>query len=141
MEQAQKQAKEQNAFFGMTKIPVRLTYQFTDPATVITFYCKMALADDDKAARQSFYSQPDADQARGLHAYYVDLLVRVTVAKPDGLPGFDEFLQNYADKELPSELKKAMQEFFADASSMKVKVVADAIEQYNRITQPVEFFR
>jgi hypothetical protein len=134
MEQATKPAKATQSFFDMDNIPVRLTYGFTDPATVITFYCKLALADDDRDARQKFYAQPDAEQAAGLHAYYVDLLARITVRQPEGLPGFD----------FPAgtEVAAAIREFFADAgNAMKRKIVADAVEQYNRITVPAEFFR
>lgn len=140
------ETKETN-FFDMDRIPVQLTYLFTTPATVITFFCKMALADDDRDARQKFYSQSEAEQAAGLHAYYVDLLSRITAAKPDGLPGFDAFLTEGITKTDPPTpitlalTKARLGEFLSEPSDMKKKVVADAIELYNRVAQPVEFFR
>lgn len=134
------ETKEQT-FFDMDRIPVRLTYQFTDPATVITFFCKMALSADDESARQAFYAQPKAEQDAGEHAYYVDLLSRVAVAKPDGLPGFDEFANDRFVKGTDETAGELIKAFLSEPSDMKKKIVGDAITRYNRIIQPAEFFR
>jgi hypothetical protein len=132
-----KPAKEKTiGFFDMDRIPVTLTYMFTDPPTEITFYCKMALAADDLDARQKFYAQTDDQQKAGEHAYYVDLLARITAAPPEGLPGFDDFMPG-------SDAAERVANFFSIGaqSPMKRKVVADVVEHYTRITQPIEFFR
>lgn len=133
-------AVKPDAFFAMDRIPVRLTYGFTDPPTVITFFCKLALTSEDEQARQAFYAQPEGDRVAGQHAYYVDLLCRVTTKRPDGLPGFEEFYQSREGLTL-EVLRGALREYLSEPSEMKVKVVADAIEQYNRLSQPAEFFR
>lgn len=136
--------KKPKDFFSLDKIPVSLTYLFTDPPTQITFFCKIALSADDEKARQAFYSQPSGEQEKGLHAYYVDLLARVTAAAPEGLPGFDEVRGGRAVEPGTDNLdaiRDALRAFLAEPTDLKRKVVADAIELYNRIAQPVEFFR
>jgi hypothetical protein len=157
-------------FFEMDRITVPLTYLFTEPPTAIRFFCKLALSNDDAAARQAFYSKPDADQQAGQHAYNVDFLARITVKAPEGLPGFDDFVRETIAREAnaaPAEatpegeapkpkldpativtgnlsdarIRELLAAFLADDNPMKRKVAADAIQLYNRYTQPPEFFR
>jgi hypothetical protein len=132
-------------FLDLDRIPVSLTYRFTDPPTVITFFCRLALSADDNKARAAYYDQPKADQERGQHAYYVDLLCRITAAAPTGLPGFDEALENdEKESEGPSSLadvQRLLKSYLSDPTPVKKKIAEDAIEAYNRITQPAEFFR
>jgi hypothetical protein len=150
-------------FFEMDRITVPLTYLFTEPPTAIRFFCKLALSNDDAAARQAFYSKPDADQQAGQHAYNVDFLARITVKAPEGLPGFDDYVRNTIAGEANAEpgesrpevdpasivignindgrIRELLSAFLGDDNPMKRKVAADAIQLYNRYTQPPEFFR
>lgn len=122
-------------FLSLTKIPVVLTYHATTPPTVIEFPCKLALNDDDVAARQAFYAQPDGDRKAGLYAYQCDFLCRVLNGSPK-LPGFEDFQPNETSpvKRLAAYLKE-------NKTQMLEIVVDDAIEMYNRICRPAEFFR
>lgn len=138
------QDKAKVDFFNLERIPVTLTYQFTEPATVITFFCKLALAADDIDARQKFYAQPLGDQEKGKHAYNVDLLCRITAAMPEGLPGFNEQFLKRENPPSPITLKFIIDElraFLSEPTPMKIKVADDAIDRYNRIAMPAEFFR
>ena len=134
-------AADKAAFMSISTFPVVLTYNFTDPATVIRFKCKMALDSDDKEARQAFYMQPDGDIAAGQHAYYVDMLSRIIVARPEGLPGFDDLLSGDPGSVKRSQIAEAIRTYFRTGEPILQKVAADAIEMYNKISQPVEFFR
>lgn len=146
MEQA-KEAKENTngaaraAFVGITTAIVRLTYKFTETPTVIVFNCKMALDQDDKEARQAFYALPDGDQATGQHRYYVDFLSRIVTRRPEGLPGFDELLPELDGGVKRSDIANAVKAYFETGEPILKKIAADAVDQYNRITQPEEFFR
>lgn len=152
MEQA-KEAKDNGntpgaaraAFVGITTAIVRLTYKFTETPTVIVFNCKMALDQDDKEARQAFYALPDGDQAAGQHRYYVDFLSRIVTRRPEGLPGFDELLPGSgpgtAAGVTMADVSNAIKAYFETGEPILKKIAADAVDQYNRITQPEEFFR
>lgn len=121
-------------FFTLAEIPLTLTYKFTNPETVILFPCKMALSDDDKEARQAFYAQSTKDQAAGQHKYYVELLGRILTGPPT-IPGVK------FDDPIGGGWRAQVRTFFNDRSPMKEKVLNDAIDLYNRIAFPAEFFR
>jgi hypothetical protein len=144
MEQAKKALETDGGltkagFVGITNVLVSLTYTFMQPPIEIGFNCKMAMDQDDKAARQAFYSQPDGDIEAGQFRYNVDMLSRIVVARPVGLPGFK--LDGDPGSIKKSDIAAAIQEYFSSGEPMLQKVAADAIERYSLITQPAEFFR
>lgn len=130
-------------FFALSTINVVLTYVFTEPPTAITFPTAVLLDADAIEARQAFYAKPDGDRVAGAHAYNVDMLARMIVARPVGLPGFDEFLKERGfDGPGPIDaIRDALREFLAEPSPMKRKVAVEAVERYSMIVQPNEFFR
>lgn len=117
-------------------IIVDLTYNLTDPATRIQFVCDLVMAETELNARQAFYAQPEADQARGRYAYHVGIMAAVT-KKVNGLPGF-ELRANEAGRTITADAVRA---YFATPSYILEKIAADFIDQYSRQSQPVEFFR
>jgi hypothetical protein len=129
------------AFVSLANVPVKLTYRFDGMPAVIEFKCKMALDQDDKEARQAFYAKPDGDQAAGLHRYYVDFLSRIVTSRPNGLPGFDELLPADAGAVKKSDIANAIKAYFETGEPILKKIAEDAVEMYNRISAPAEFFR
>lgn len=131
------------AFVSIGSYPVRLTYLFTDPATVIEFTCKMAMSADDIAARQAFYALPAGDMEKGEFDYNVDMLTRIATDVV-GLPGFDwnsEHEVVEGNTRRPRTLAEALKEYFASGEPILRKIAKDAVAQYNRIAEPQEFFR
>lgn len=126
------------AFVGISQFPVSLTYLFTDPPTLIAFGCKMAMSDDDKAARQAFYSQSQGDIDAGSFAYHVDMLSRI-VESVEGLPGFNDLFDT-PEIERPT-MAEAIKAYFSTGEPLLRKIAADAIDRYNVVSQPAEFFR
>ncbi len=120
------------AFAAIGSYPVRLTYIFTDPPTSILLTCKMLLNADDINARQAFYALPQGDMEAGQFDYEVDLLSRI-VTRVDGLPGFED--------PATGTLGEALKEYFRPGGEMLKKIATDAIQMYNKMTQPQEFFR
>lgn len=139
--------KGATGFFQRSDIPVSLTYRWTDPPTTITFYCKLALADDDSKARQAFFALPDDDREKATHQYNIDLLCRLLTRKPENLPGFDDFLLQYEDVNDRPKLefvRNAISAYLGgtvDPTPMQKRVAGDAVEMYFRAVQPAEFFR
>ncbi len=115
---------------GLQNLQVELTYEF-GPA--IIFPCKVAMNSDDIEARQAFYKQPEGDQETGRFNYHVDMLARIVVDGPEGLPGFP--VTGLTD------LPAAIREYFGSGEDILRKIANDAIERYNVLTQPKEFFR
>lgn len=138
---ANENAKETD-FMSLTEIEVSATYGFTEPKTKIVLFCKLALEIDDLSARQAFYTKPEADRAAGQHAYNVDLLSRVMVRKPEGLPGFDDYMENhFTEPEFGTKYQVAFVQYLSPATPMMIKIVGDLVDRYNAIIQPDEFFR
>lgn len=130
--------KTKKALTEIGRVVVSLTYHLTGEPLAIVFHCKLALDADDKAARQAFYAQPDGDVEAGAFAYHVDMLARIVQAV-DGLPGFGDVLDRNVSA--PNPIADAIREYFGTAEPILQKIAADAVELYNRNTQPAEFFR
>lgn len=140
MEQTKTDAKA--AFVSIGSYPVSLTYLFTTPPTEILFTCKMIMSADDLAARQAFYAKPTGDQEAGEFEHNVDMISRVATSVT-GLPGF-EFITGVPsadpDAVLPS-FAEQLKAYFSTGEPILKKIAHDAVAQYNRIAEPVEFFR
>lgn len=121
---------------AVNEIIVTLTYVFTDPITSLRFFCKLAMNADEIEARQTFYKQPDGDQAAGQHAYNVDMLSRIQTRPPE-IPGFPEYVKDRGF----DDWRNGFIAFLAEPTPMAVKIASEAFEMYNRIAQPSEFFR
>lgn len=159
--------KNPKSFLQTTDIIVPLTYTFTDPPTKIAFPCKLAMSADDEAARQAFYAQGQGEIDAGLHKYHLDFLGRVMTGPPEGLPGFEDFVKdqivadynatpeaNNAGKARldrdsidvataagPAQLIEYFKAYMSEPTQLATKIAADAVNRYNRITQPDELFR
>ncbi len=110
--------------FQLTETPVTLTYAALGGAP-ITFYLRPWLLKDDEDARQAFFALTDDEQEKQRATHNVELLARLSVRPPTGLPNFTGDIRSY----------------FGDGNPMKERVVADALRRYNLIVQPEEFFR
>lgn len=139
MEQNKTAKDAKAAFVSIGSYPVGLTYSFTNPPTSILFTCKMIMTADDVAARQAFYAKPTGDQEAGEFEYLVDMLCRIT-EKVDGLPGF-EMIVTAADGEKLLPFSEQLKAYFSSGQPILRKIAKDAVEMYNRISQPEEFFR
>lgn len=119
-------------FVSRREFDVTLTYGFLDAP--IVFPCKLMLDNDDKAARQAFFAQPDGDQERGSHMYNVDMMSRIIVGIPKGLPGF-------VAPESLSRLPGAIKSYFETGEPILIKIAAEFNDVYVKQTSPPEFFR
>lgn len=121
---------------------VELTYSHLPTPIAIKLKCKIALDEDDKAARQAFYSQADGDIEKGKFAYHVDMLSRIVMEKPEGLPGFDDLMPDVREegREYPT-LAAAIIDYFSTGEPILRKIAGDALDRYNSVSQPDEFFR
>jgi hypothetical protein len=144
-------------FLKTTAIQVVLTYPFLTEK--IAFPCRLKMTNDEIAARVAFYTQPDDAIEAGKHKYNVDMLCSLLDGPPVGLPAFEQFAQAIANEDrgpieagtkpgdMPVTLavyKKALAAYLlaeTDPDSFGVKLANDAIEAYNRTTEPKEFFR
>lgn len=118
--------------FSLSEIAVTLTYSGfgVEP---ITFYLRPFLQRADQDLRQAHFALTDKDREGAQHAHNVEMLARLATRDPEGLRGYP------ADDKAPAADK--LRAFFADDAPMKVKVAADALTRYYRVTQPAEFFR
>ncbi len=123
-----------DAFLNRSELEVRLTYAFAP--TAIVFPCRLILNDDELAARQAFYLKPEAEREAAEFAYHVEMLTSILSAKPSGLPGFDELLAANGDK-----YKSTLKSYLNRGGPVAKMIAADAIELYNRMIKPAEFFR
>lgn len=140
MTEAKEPAKEQTKadFVSIDTIPIILTYEFGDSPTVIKFKCNIAYTADDRAARQAYYALPDGDKDKGAFRFNVDMLSRIVSEIPEGLPGFTR--QGATDQPLLT-LADAIKAYFGTGEPILQKIAADAIDRYNVLSQPAEFFR
>lgn len=135
--QTEQAAAAVDPFFKMTEVEVPLTYNFTDPPTQIVFPCRLMLSDEDKDFRQAFYAQPEGDQANGLKDYQIEMLSRIVIREPFGLPGFSKYYKDHVAEGVGAALRS----YLAGPEPMKQKIAEDAIQVYTTRTQPPEFFR
>lgn len=139
-EKKKEETAETVDFLSMTDFEMRLAYAFAQ--VEIIFPVGIQMSDDLIAIRQKFYKLPDADQAERLYKYHVEIIGGLLTAKPTGLPGFDElFNGSLSDGSLSTKLRNAFGLFFEEETPMKRKILVDALNLYNRMTSPVEFFR
>lgn len=114
---------------------------------LIEMKCKLALNEDDRAARQEFYTKPQGEIDKGYFAYCVAFLGRVLVEAPTGLPGFAWPVtapgrtdgEREGDWKAPT-LAEAIADYFASGEPMLEKIANDAVLKYFEVSQPVEFF-
>jgi hypothetical protein len=125
----------------VSDIVVELTYNLTVPATKIIFICDLEMSEDAAAARQAFFAKTEAEQIPLRAQFNVDHLARIVRAVPIGLPGFDEVLNRKQGSNFREQLANAVKAFFAEATPIKRKIAADAVQQYSVRSQPIEFFR
>lgn len=118
--------------FSLAEIPVTLTYTGLG-LPPITFYLRPFLHREEQDLRQAHFALTDKEREQAQHAHNIDLLCRLTVRAPEGLPGFSV----NGDKKAGDALRKLM----AEDTPMKVKLVGDVMTRYYRVTQPAEFFR
>lgn len=145
MTEAKEPAKEQTKadFVSIDTIPIILTYEFGDSPTVIKFKCNIAYTADDRAARQAYYALPDGDKDKGAFRFNVDMLSRIVSEIPEGLPGFEVRGSATATPEAgqAASISAAIKEYFGTGEPILQKIAADAIDRYNVLSQPAEFFR
>lgn len=134
-------AKEQTKadFVAINSIPVILTYQFGETPTIINFKCKIAYTADDRAARQAFFGLPDGDRSKGEFRFNVEMLSRIVTEVPDGLPGF--IVPTSTELKPREALRAAINSYFETGEPILQKIAGDAIDRYNILSQPAEFFR
>ena len=116
---------EQVNIFNLHEVPVTVTYSKLG-AEPITFYLRPCLVGDDQDERQAFLSLKDEEQAKARAPHYAEMLHRLSVRPPTGLP--DDFTGD-------------IRTYFNDGNPMKEKVAADVYNRYNLMTQPEELFR
>lgn len=113
--------------FSLNETPVTLTYSELG-APPITFFLRPCLTQEEQEIRQQHFALQDKDRERAQHAHNVELLARLSTREPEGLPELAVDLRIFFLGEKP-------------LNPMKVKVAADAMTRYYRVTQPAEFFR
>ncbi|MBA2379527.1 MAG: hypothetical protein H0V76_08125 [Blastocatellia bacterium] len=114
--------------FELQMVNVVLTYELTTPATRIVFPMRPTMTEEELADRQRFYALSEDEITAGRHKWNCQLLEKLTDAA--GVEGIELNGQSIS-------------EFFSgpDPNGMKTKVVQDALNRYNTMTQPAEFFR
>lgn len=139
------------ALTSITFFPVRLHYAGLTPPVKIEMKCKLALNEDDRAARQEFYSKPQGEIDKGYFAYCVAFLGRILVGPPTGLPGFvwpvpipAEYIEGDDDGagstwKAPT-LAETIADYFSSGEPMLEKIANDAVLEYFKVSQPSEFF-
>lgn len=122
--------KQTPDIFSVTEIPVTLTY----PSVGVTlkFFLRPCLVREEQQMREQFMTLKDDERAAKNHAHNVEMLARLMVREPDGVPSFPND---------GSELSRRVRTFFGDESAMKEKIAAEIMTLYYRVSQPLEFFR
>lgn len=142
MQTGEKTAKDKNEkpgvarglFLAASDVDVTLTYDWAPEP--IVFPCVLLLNADQSDFRQKFYAQPAADVEKGLHNYHVEMLAKIGSRPPSGLPGFAELAA-----ECDGDFRAAIKAYLGGGEPRAVRIAQDAIEMFNRVTQPREFFR
>lgn len=125
-----------DAFLNLSDIEITLTYGFAPEP--IVFPVRLMMNDDEIEARTKFYLQNDEAKDAGRHAYHVDLLCSILTGRPRGLPGFDGLIESAGSPAVGTDLLKG---YLLRGGGVAEKIATDAIERYNRMTTPAEFFR
>lgn len=123
--------------FSLAEVPVTLTYAGLGLAP-ITFYMRPFLYREEQEMRQAHFALTDEQREKAQHKHNVELLSRLTVREPEGLPMNGNGNKAFLMAKGPGDVLREMLE---EDTPMKVKLVADALTRYYRVTQPAEFFR
>jgi hypothetical protein len=126
-----------DAFLNRSDLEVKLTYAFAPEP--IVFPVRLMMNDDEINARQAFYAQPAAAQESGRHKYHVEMLCSILSGCPSGLPGFKEL--HSAAPPADASPEKVLKSYLMRGGNVAEMIANDAIELYNRMIKPAEFFR
>lgn len=124
-------------FLQTSDLIVEITYPFKPEVGTIKFPVGLLMNDDAIAARQNFYTLPDEDKAKVRHKYHVDLLCLILTGTPEGLPHFADLAAENPSAS-PADVLKS---YLMRGGPLAEKLAAEAIDKYNRLTTPLEFFR
>ncbi len=120
-------------FFSRQETPITVSYtQMGGPA--MTFFLRPFMLKAEHDARQAHFALDDNEKEEATPAHNLEMLASLSTRAPEGVP---DFPVNFAG----GGVADAMRVFFGDGNPMKVKVVADVMTRYYRVTQPAEFFR
>lgn len=121
---------EPKDIFSLNETAVTLTYAELG-VPPITFYLRPFLQKEEQDLRQAHFALTEGEREKTQHAHNVEMLVRLSTKAPLGLPGVNG----------KKDFGETLRALLIDPAPMKVKVVADALTRYYRVTQPAEFFR
>lgn len=128
-----------------TELTVPITYLGIFGAKPVNFFFSILMSEAEKELRQKHFALPDEEQPAARHRYNVEMISKLSTRAPEGLPGFDEALeQARTGGEDFTDLQRIQAAIYAvliSETPARVKLADDTLTYYTTINQPAEFFR